>query len=116
MKTQFLGGKLKGTPKSSLFIIKYFQKLENICTYFKFSQKLMKKLKENLEKTQAKIPKKPQKQATPVELTWRKIVQTKSLYSNDCTKRNLHLCPRFLLKKHVFSSVQIKCYILLDTK
>ena len=49
MKTQFLGGKLKGTPKNSLFIIKYFQKLENICTFFKCSQKLMKKLK-----TQAK--------------------------------------------------------------
>ena len=49
MKTQFLGGKLKGTPKNSLFIIKYFQKLENICTFFKYSKKLMKKLK-----TQAK--------------------------------------------------------------
>ena len=34
MKTQFLGGKLKDTPKISLFIIKYFQKLENICTFF----------------------------------------------------------------------------------
>ena len=60
MKAQFLGGKLKGTPKNSLFIIKYFQKFENTCTFLKYSQKLKKnsKLKQNLEKTQAKIPKK----------------------------------------------------------
>ena len=35
------------------------------------------KLKQNLEKTQAKIPKKTQKPATPAELNWRKIVQKK---------------------------------------
>ena len=60
MKTQFLGGIPRGTPKNSLFIIKYFQKLENICTFFEMFPKTHEKnskLKQNLEKTQAKIPK-----------------------------------------------------------
>ena len=78
-KTQFLGGKLKGTPKISLFIIKYFQKLENICTFFKYSKKLMKKLKTQAKswKNSSQNSKKTQKPATPVELNWRKIVQKK---------------------------------------
>ena len=80
MKTQFLGGKLKGTPKNSLFIIKYFQKLENIWTFFKYSKKLMKKLKTQAKswKNSSQNSKKTQKPATPVELNWRKIVQKKA--------------------------------------
>ena len=72
MKTQFLGGKLKGTPKNSLFIIKYFQKFKKTWNFLTFSQNSWKnsKLKQNLEKTQ--------KPATPVELNRRKIVQKKA--------------------------------------
>ena len=55
------------------FIIKYFQKKRKYMHFFKCSQKIMKKLK-----TQAKIPKKPQKPATPVEMNWRKIVPKKA--------------------------------------
>ena len=47
-----------------------------------FSKTLGKnsKLKQNLEKSHAKIPKQTQKPATPVELNWRKIVQKKPGY------------------------------------
>ena len=36
MKTPILGG--KRTPKNIIFMIKYFQKFENIGTVFKYSQ------------------------------------------------------------------------------
>ena len=64
IKNSIFRGKLKGTPKNSLFIIKYFQKL----TLLKYTQKLIKKLKtqaNSWKKLQPKYLKNPQ-----LQLSW----------------------------------------------
>ena len=87
MKTQFLGGKLKGTPKNSLFIIKYFQKFENTYTFLKYSQKTHEKT-QNSSKILKKLKPKFQKNSKTGNSSWVELAE-------NCPKKAC-LMARFL--------------------